>query len=242
MRTVRFHVYGEPADVLRLDTTAIPSPGPGRIRVHVRACGLHPADWALCRGLFPGDLPRGIGLDVSGVVDAVGDGVSDISVGDPAFGAPDYVGYASAGASDYAILEHWARVPADLDLVETAALPMAIETAFRYLAWLDVTAGETLLVNGAGTVIGLAAVQMALLQGARVIATAGDTHAEWLRSLGATVTAYGEGVVERVRQILSSPPDKIFDAAPMNLRPAIAASAAGCQTSSRSRVPIRVAS
>ena len=222
MRTVRFHAYGEPAEVLQLDETAIPRPGPGRIRVHVSACGLNPADWALCRGLFPGNLPRGIGLDVSGVVDAVGDGVTGISVGDRAFGAPDYVGYASAGAADYAILEHWAPVPAGLDLVEAAALPMAIETAYRYLAWLDVKIGETLLVNGAGTVIGFAAVQMGLMRGARVIATAGDTFAERLRSLGATVTPYGEGVVERFREISSSPPDKIFDTAPTNLRPGIA--------------------
>ena len=66
MRTVRFHDYGEPADVLRMDQAAVPVPGPGRIRVTVRACGLNPADWALCRGLFPGVLPRGIGLELSG--------------------------------------------------------------------------------------------------------------------------------------------------------------------------------
>ena len=106
MRTLRFHEYGEPGNVLRLDETEIPSPGLGRIRVRVQACGLNPADWALCRGLFAGTLPRGIGLDVSGVVDAVGDSVADVSIGDPVFGCADFVGYASAGASDYAILNH----------------------------------------------------------------------------------------------------------------------------------------
>ncbi|MGC8919115.1 hypothetical protein AB7952_09140 [Streptomyces sp. PG2] len=59
MRAVRFHEYGEPADVLRLETVPVPEPGPGRVRVAVHACGLAPADWALCRGLFAGSLPRG---------------------------------------------------------------------------------------------------------------------------------------------------------------------------------------
>jgi NADPH:quinone reductase-like Zn-dependent oxidoreductase len=65
MKTVRFHRYGEPAEVLRLEDAPVPTPAPDRIRVRVSACGLNPADWALCRGLFAGDLPRGIGLDVA---------------------------------------------------------------------------------------------------------------------------------------------------------------------------------
>jgi NADPH:quinone reductase-like Zn-dependent oxidoreductase len=92
MRTVRFHGYGEPADVLRLETAPVPEPGPGRIRVAVHACGLAPADWALCRGLFPGTLPRGIGCDVSGTVEAVGEGVTDVAAGDPVFGTADFAG------------------------------------------------------------------------------------------------------------------------------------------------------
>jgi NADPH:quinone reductase-like Zn-dependent oxidoreductase len=63
MMAVRFHAYGEPADVLRMDRVDLPEPGTDRVRVVVRACGVNPADWALCRGLFPGELPRGIGLE-----------------------------------------------------------------------------------------------------------------------------------------------------------------------------------
>jgi NADPH:quinone reductase-like Zn-dependent oxidoreductase len=213
MRALRFHAYGEPADVLRLEQAEIPDPGPQRVRVRVHACGLNPADWALCRGLFASELPRGVGLDVSGVVDAVGEGVTDVEVGDPVLGSADYAGYASAGLADHAVLSHWTPVPPGLDMTHAAALTMAIETAFRSIEALGVAKGQTVLISGGGTVIGFAAVQMALRRGANVIATAGDTLAGKLRALGAKVTSYGPGMVERVREISGAAPDLILDTA-----------------------------
>ncbi len=214
VRTVRFHDYGEPADVLRLDQADVPEPGPGRIGVTVHACGLNPADWALCRGLFAGNLPRGIGLEVSGTVTANGEGATDVTVGDLVLGTVDFAGCTSAGASDQAIMDRWTPVPAGLDLVQAAALPMAVDTAFWHLECLGVSAGHTLLVSGAGTTVGFAAVQMGLLQGARVIATAGDTYAGRLRALGATVTPYGDGLAERVTEAAGGPVDLVLDTAP----------------------------
>lgn len=214
MRTVRFHEYGEPVAVLRLERTAVPSPPPGRVRVVVHGCGLNPVDWGLCRGLFAGKLPRGIGLEASGVVDAVGEGVGDVVVGDLVMGMTDWAGEPNAGAADRAIMEHWTRIPAGLDPLRAAALPMAAETAFRSLENLDLRAEQVLLVHGAGTTVGFAAVQLALMRGARVVATAGDTYAGQLREFGATVTAYGSGMVERVRDICGGAPDLILDCAP----------------------------
>lgn len=214
MDAVRFHGYGEAAEVLRLEQAPVPEPGPGQIRVAVHACGLNPADWALCGGLFPGKLPRGIGLEVSGTVDALGEGVSGVSVGEPVLGAADYAGGHSAGAAEFALLNHWARVPDGLDLLDAAALPMAVETAYRSLEGIGAAAGHTLLVHGAGTMVGFAAVQMALLRGARVLAAAGETYAERLRGLGATVTPYGEGMAERVLAAAGGPVDLILDVAP----------------------------
>ena len=214
MRTVRFHEYGEPADVLRLETVPVPEPGPGRIRIAVHACGLAPADWALCRGLFPGTLPRGIGCDVSGTVEAVGEGVTDIAMDDLVFGTADYAGQPSAGAADRAVMDHWFAVPEGLDLTRAAALPMALSTASWHLARLGVSAGATILINGAGTTIGYAAVQIALTRGARVIASAGDTYAQDLRDLGATVTGYGDGLAARVKDLAGGPVDLVFDTAP----------------------------
>ena len=215
MRTVRFHAYGEPGDVLRLEQTAVPAPGPGRIRVAVHACGLAPADWALCRGLFAGQLPRGIGCDVSGTVDAIGDGVAGVAIGDRVFGTADWAHCPSAGASDRAIMDHWFAVPDGLDLTAAAALPMALDTAYLHLTALGLTPGRTILINGAGGTIGFAAVQIALIRGMRVIATAGPTYAQRLRELGATVTSYGDGVVQRVKAVSNGPVDLVLDTAPV---------------------------
>jgi NADPH:quinone reductase-like Zn-dependent oxidoreductase len=215
MRTVRFHEYGEPGDVLRLETAPVPDPGPDRIRVAVHACGLAPADWALCRGLFAGQLPRGIGCDVSGTVDAIGAGITDVAVGDRVFGTADFANCPSAGASDRAIMDHWFVVPDGLDLAQAAALPMALATAYLHLTALGLTPGRTILINGAGGTIGFAAVQIALIRGLRVIATAGPTYAQRLRELGATVTSYGDGVVQRVKAVSDGPVDLVLDTAPV---------------------------
>jgi NADPH:quinone reductase-like Zn-dependent oxidoreductase len=161
MRTVRFHDYGEPGEVLHLETAPVPDPGPGRVRVAVHACGLNSADWALCRGLFAGRLPRGIGCDVSGTVDAVGQGVTDVGLGDLVFGTADWANCPSAGASDYAVADHWFAVPAGLDPTKAAALPMVLETAYQHLAQLGLCADQTVLVHGAGSMVGFAAPRQA---------------------------------------------------------------------------------
>jgi NADPH:quinone reductase-like Zn-dependent oxidoreductase len=218
MKTIRYYAYGEPTDVLRFDNATIPLPGAGRVAVRVCACGLNPADWALCRGLSAKNLPSGIGLDVSGVVTALGEGVTDVAIGDAVFGPADFTNYPSAGAADYAILYHWVRLPDKLSHVSAAALPMVVETATRYLAWAGLKDGQTILINGAGTMLGFAAVQMALLQGAQVIATAGETFADPLRAMGALVVAHGDGVVERIHALGSVAPDIVLDTAPVNLQ------------------------
>lgn len=215
MRTLRFHEYGAPFDVLRLEETEPPAPGPGQIRIAVQTCGLTPADWALCNGLFAAQLPRGIGLEVSGTVDALGEGVTGVALGDPVLGPATYTG-PSAGAAEHAVLDVWFARPAGLDPVAAAALPMAVETAYRGLAMLGVRKDVTVLVNGAGTTVGYAAVQIALGQGARVLATAGETYTEDLRALGAEVTGYGDGLPERILALAGGPVDVALDTAPVS--------------------------
>lgn len=211
IRTVRFHAFGEPCEVLHLEEAPVPSPGANRIRVVVHACGLNPADWALCRKLYDMELPRGIGIDVSGTIDAVGEGVTDVAVGDKVLGWADFAHYPSAGASEVAVLDHWAKVPAGLDMNHAAALPMAAIIGHHALDALGVKSGQTLLIHGGGTMMGFSAAQIARARGIEVFTTAGSTHADKLRGFGATVTAYGEGMVERVKAL--GPVDLVLDTA-----------------------------
>jgi NADPH:quinone reductase-like Zn-dependent oxidoreductase len=207
MKALFFRTVGKPLDVLTLEEVEIPDPGVDEVRVRVHACALNPADWAVCEGLFPVPPPTGIGFDVSGTVDAVGEGVTDVKVGDRVFGVPNYLGYPTGGAAEYAVLKVFVPVPRGLGMTEAAALTMATETAARTIDLLPLKAGQTVMVNGGGTMTGFAAVQIALLRGAHVIASAGETFADRLRELGAKVTPYGEGMVERVRELAGGAPD-----------------------------------
>jgi NADPH:quinone reductase-like Zn-dependent oxidoreductase len=112
-------------------------------------------------------------------------------------------------------MDHWFAVPEGLDLTQAAALPMALDTAYLHLTALGLTPGRTILINGAGGTIGFAAVQIALSRGLRVIATAGPTYAQRLRELGAAVTTYGDGVVQRVKAVSDGPVDLVLDTAPV---------------------------
>jgi len=112
-------------------------------------------------------------------------------------------------------MDHWFAVPDGLDLAAAAALPMALDTAYLHLTALGLTPGRTILINGAGATIGFAAVQIALVRGLRVIATAGPTYAQRLRELGAAVTSYGDGLVQRVKAISDGPVDLVLDTAPV---------------------------
>lgn len=136
-----------------------------------------------------------------------------MGTGDRVFGVPDYAGQPGTGLANYVILSIWQPMPAGLDFVETATLPMVVEMAALGLDLLGPFASPTLLVNGGGTVMGFTAVQIALTGGARVSATAGETFTGRLSKLGADVTLHGEGMVERVRTLVGGASDLVLHAA-----------------------------
>ncbi|AQA06335.1 alanine dehydrogenase [Mycobacterium sp. MS1601] len=215
MKALQFDRFGPP-NVIVLRDVPRPEPPPGQIRIAVRACGLTPADWHIVDGLLAAHLPplpRGLGLEIAGTVDALGEGVDDVQIGDRVFGPATFDG-PTAGAAEYALMPAWSRIPDGVTDEQAAALPMAAETAWRALDELGVQPGELLLVHGAGTTVGEAAVRLALHRGVRVTATAGPARAAALEEIGVQVTAYGEGMVERVSALTGGRVDRALDASP----------------------------
>lgn len=198
MKRVSFAEFGGP-DVLHLIDAEEPHAGPGQIRIAVRAAGVNPVDWRVREGqvlgAHPIELPAGVGLDASGVVDEVGEGVEGVEIGDHVFGE------GSSTYAEFAVLLAWARMPEGLTFEEAAGYPSVVETALRIIGQVGVRSGQTLLVSGASGGVGSAVLQIARDRGITVIGTAGAANQDYLRSLGALATTYGEGWVERVRQL-----------------------------------------
>lgn len=214
MQAIRFSRFGGP-EVLEVVELPDPHPGPGQVRIAVRAAGINPSDWKKRAGLMDRQLPQTMGYEAAGVVDELGEGVADVSVGDRVFGFAAREGT----QAELAVLSHYAPIPAALDFTDAAALPAAIETATRALDQLGVTDGVTLLINGASGSVGSAAVQLAVARGARVIGTAGPANQEYVRSLGAEPVTYGAGLLARVRALTPGGVDLALDVAGSGILP-----------------------
>ncbi len=214
MRAVCFKQFGGP-EVLEIVELPDPHAGSGQVRIAVRAAGVNPSDWKKRKGLMDEDLPQTMGYEASGVVDELGEGVVDAAVGDRVFG----MSAEGAAQAELAVLTYYAPIPPSLDFPGAAALPAAIETATRALDQLGVGSASTLLINGASGSVGGAAVQLAVVRGARVIGTASPASHEYLRSLGAEPVAYGEGLLERVRALAPGGVDVALDVAGSGVLP-----------------------
>ena len=211
MRAIVFDRFGGP-EVLRVAQMEPPRPGPGQVRLLVRAAGVNPLDHKIRDGamqaVFPTSFPATPGLEAAGVVDEVGPGVAGLAVGDEVLALTDTGAYA-----EYALATVAARKPAEIDWDEAAALPVAGETAHRVLDLLAVGAGETLLVHGAAGAVGSLAAQLGRARGAVVVGTASPRNHDYLRSLGVVPVTYGDGLVDRVREVAPQGVDAVLDAA-----------------------------
>ncbi|MEV7548875.1 NADP-dependent oxidoreductase [Amycolatopsis sp. NPDC089917] len=210
-RSIAFTEYGD-SGVLHVLERELPEPGPGQVRVAVRAAGVNPIDWKIRAGLmaevFPAAFPAVPGGDLSGVVDAIGEGVTAFAAGDEVLGSGNG-GYAEYVLADPAKLT---RKPESLSWELAAALPAVVNTAYRALNLLDLEEGETLLIDGAAGGVGTVAVQLAVARGLSVVGTASEANHDYLRSLGAVPVQYGEGLVDRVRAVAPQGVDASFDA------------------------------
>jgi enoyl reductase len=201
MRAAVFDRFGPP-DVLRITDLPDPEPGPGQVRVRVRAAGVQPFDVAVRRGAMPWakvTFPQTIGQEYSGVVDRLGEGTEaqGFAIGDPVLGSTMMNGNASLVCVPVTDL---VRKPDRIDFPTAAGLVAASQTASGALAELAVGAGDVLLIHAAAGSVGTVATQLARLAGATVIGTASPANHAYLRQLGAVPVAYGEGLVEAVRQ------------------------------------------
>lgn len=208
-RAVILESFGGP-EVLQVRDVPEPHAGAGQLRVRVTAAGLNPMDWVMTAdddvaARFGLSLPCGFGTDYAGVVDEVGDGVAGFAVGDRVFG-----GALSRAVADHVVVDvagsiaggsdvH--RTPDGLDDRVAATLAIAACTAAAALAVVGPAPGDTVLIGGAGGGVGVFAVQLARLAGARVIGTGSAASADAVRALGAEPVEYGDGLVERVRAL-----------------------------------------
>ncbi|MGW7432871.1 NADP-dependent oxidoreductase [Streptomyces sp. NPDC054861] len=212
MDAIVYEEFGGP-EVLRHATgVAVPEPGTGEVRVKVAAIGVNPVDYKRRYGwveaFYPTAFPAVPGLEFAGTVDALGEGVDGVAVGDEVFG------WTTTGAyAQYALASLFLPKPAGLTWEQAASLPVAGETAARVLDLLGVQAGETLLLHGAAGVVGSVAVQLAVAAGATVVGTASESNHAYLRELGALPVAYGEGLADRIRTAAPHGVDAVFDAA-----------------------------
>lgn len=203
-RAVQVDDFGGP-EVLQVREVDEPHAGPGRLRIRVGAAGLNPMDWLLVSdaglaGAFGVRPPTGFGYDLAGTVDEVGEGVTGFAVGDRVFG-----GAMSRAVADYAVVDpqqdRFFRTPAGVDDAVASTIAVAGGTASAALAAAGVGAGDTVLIGAAAGGVGVFAVQLARLAGARVIGTASEASFDLLRELGAEPVRYGDGLVDRVREI-----------------------------------------
>lgn len=210
IQAIRVHNYGE-LDVLTLEAIAQPEPQPNEVLIRVQAAGINPLDCKIRAGymkeVFPMPLPFTPGMDVAGIVEAIGADVKAFQVGQEVYGELRMGAYAQlATAAQDAI----ALKPKTLDFVEAASVPMVAMTAYQGLFdHADLKPGQTILIHAASGGVGMFAVQFAKWKGAHVIGTASAANAEFVQSLGADqVIDYNatpfEQVVENVDVVLDT--------------------------------------
>lgn len=200
MRAIQVHDYGGP-EQLKLEDKPRPEPQAGEALVRVHAAGVNPLDWKIREGAMksfaPVTFPYTPGIEASGVVEAIGSGVTAYAIGQAVYGP-----VAEGAYAEYIVVpaEALALKPESLSFAEAAAVPVGLTTAWRTL--LDhgnLQAGQRVVIQGAAGGVGLFAVQLAKWKGAEVIGTASPTNLDFVRGLGADlVVDYTTTPLERM--------------------------------------------
>ncbi|WP_322936880.1 NADP-dependent oxidoreductase [Nocardioides bizhenqiangii] len=217
MKAIRFHQYGD-ADVLRYEDVEVPIPSDGQVRVRVAGTTFNGVDANIRAGFMqepmPLTLPHIPGLDVAGTVDALGDNVSSLQVGDRVVGFLPFV--VDGASADYVLAsaETLTTAPISIPLTEAAALPLVGLTAWQALfEHADLGSGQRILINGASGAVGGYAVQLAKAAGAHVIATGSASTSEHLLARGADEVV--DHTASEVRSAVTETVDVLLNLAPI---------------------------
>jgi NADPH:quinone reductase len=199
-RAVRFDRYGGP-EVLYVTDVELPPPPPGEVLVEVRAAGINPGESGIRTGAlaarFPAVFPEGEGSDLAGVVRAVGEGVTDRSVGDEVLG---WSWRRSSHASHVLVpADQLVAKPAGMSWEVAGSLYVVACTAYAAVRAVGPRPGETVAVSAAAGGVGALVVQLLRRRGATVLGLASERNAGWLRGHGAVPVAHGDGVADRLR-------------------------------------------
>lgn len=214
MKTARFHEFGGP-EVLRYEDADQPEAGAGQVLIRVAGSAFNPADAGIRGGTlpFPVTLPHVPGYDVSGTIAALGEGVSTFQVGDTVVGFLPMGENGSAAEYVVAPADVLVAAPTRIDLADAAALPSVALTAWQALFDLaGLSAGQRVLIVGAGGAVGGYAIQLAKRAGAYVIATASPRSEDSVRAAGAdevvdhTASSIADSVAEPVDVLLNLAP------------------------------------
>ncbi len=203
-QAIRFYETGGP-EVLRLEDVEVGNPGPGEVRLRHVAVGLNFADTYFRNGTYPIPLPAGMGVEAAGVVEAVGEGVSNVKVGDKV----TYTGFINTlGAYSTARIIAAApliKLPEGIECETAAAMTMrGLTSAYLMRRIYDFKAGDTLLLHAAAGGVGLIVAQWAKLLGIRVIGTVStEEKAAVARAHGCdeTINYSHEDVAKRAREL-----------------------------------------
>lgn len=214
MKAAVIESFGPP-EIIHIKDIQDPTAGKGQVRVKVKAAGVQPFDCAVrSTGWLPPGLqmnfPQILGNEFAGIIDQVGEGVGGFSAGDEVLGwamLACYAEYVTVSADQVV------HKPQNMSWEEAGVLTASGQTAHTALKELKVGSGETVLIHAAAGGVGTYAVQLAKAWGATVIGTASERNHDYLRSLGAIPTTYGDGLVERVRSLALQGVDAALDAA-----------------------------
>lgn len=209
MKAVRINQYGDER-VLQVVDVLKPDPAPDQILIRVQAASVNPMDWKIRDGAgarFGMNLPIFLGSEIAGIVEKIGENVTDFSVGDDVYGMVKAGGYA-----EYALAnpDEVATKPANLDFPHAAAIPLAALTAWQ--AMFDIgklSAGQKILITAAAGGVGSLAVQLAKARGAIVTGLASGANEAFVRALG------GDAFVDYTKQPFDeviTDMDVVFDA------------------------------